>query len=278
MKLTVLVDNLVLGDRLIYGEPGLSFYIEADGKNILFDTGFSDLHIKNAQHLGVSLAKLDAVALSHGHNDHTWGLPFLLEYFIDQNVRRKLPLYLHPEVLAHKRDSHHNAGLNVDEYQLNGSFRLMKSVQPVFITPRLLFLGEIPRLTSFENQEPVSVWTGGDGLEKRDFVMEDTALVYKAAGGLVIITGCSHSGIVNIVRHAVDVTGESRILDIIGGLHLLTGSALTAPTVTELKAFAPAALHPCHCTSLEAKMALNAQVGPVFETGVGSVVCYDEPA
>ena len=74
MKLTVLVDNNTIIDRYFYGEPGVSYLIECDGGRYLFDTGYSDLFLKNAIKMGISLLELDAIIISHGHNDHTWGL------------------------------------------------------------------------------------------------------------------------------------------------------------------------------------------------------------
>lgn len=73
MKLTVLVDNNTFVDEYLIGEPGVSYYIECDGKKILFDLGYSDVFLKNAQTLKIDLSDIDDLVISHGHNDHTWG-------------------------------------------------------------------------------------------------------------------------------------------------------------------------------------------------------------
>ena len=87
MKLTVLVENTTLIDKYLLGEPGLSFLLEAGGKKILFDTGYSDVFIKNAKLLGIPLEDLDYIVISHGHNDHVGGLKPLLNLSFKKSVK-----------------------------------------------------------------------------------------------------------------------------------------------------------------------------------------------
>ncbi|MDD4160533.1 MAG: MBL fold metallo-hydrolase [Synergistaceae bacterium] len=103
LKLTVLVDNNTLIDKYLTAEPGLSFWIESDGRKILFDTGYSDVFIKNAQVLGINLNDIDVAVLSHGHNDHTWGLNHLVQYF-DRTMKSDMPeMIAHPGAFERKR-------------------------------------------------------------------------------------------------------------------------------------------------------------------------------
>ncbi|KUG29998.1 7,8 dihydropteroate synthase (methanopterin) [hydrocarbon metagenome] len=153
------------------------------------------------------------------------------------------------------------------------------------LTERLVFLGEIPRHFDFESAPPP-----GDRLRRAghdlpapgqapdpdlpDTLADDTALAYASPDGLVILTGCAHAGVCNIVRHARRVCGETRIRDIVGGLHLLDASpARLEATGRCLAEAAPAAVHPCHCTDLAAKIVLSRFV-PVSETGSGLVLDY----
>jgi 7,8-dihydropterin-6-yl-methyl-4-(beta-D-ribofuranosyl)aminobenzene 5'-phosphate synthase len=107
-----------------------------------------------------------------------------------------------------------------------------------------------------------------------DRLMDDSALVYLTEQGLVIMTGCSHAGIVNTIAYARKVCARQRIRDVVGGLHLKESDRGTLDaTVSYMKTIGPAALHPCHCTSLAAKIAL-AGVAPVGETGVGMRIEY----
>ena len=107
MKLTVLIDNNTLNDRYFLGEPGVSYFIETDGKKILFDVGYSDAFIQNARKLSIDLLNVDFVVLSHGHLDHTWGLiPLVRLYteriFEEQNAK-KPALVTHPLTLSSKK-------------------------------------------------------------------------------------------------------------------------------------------------------------------------------
>ena len=109
-----------------------------------------------------------------------------------------------------------------------------------------------------------------------DRVLDDSALVYQSQKGLVIITGCSHSGICNIIAHAQKVCKEDRVADIIGGFHLLNPTTdQLAGTLDFFKKLAPQAVHACHCTDLESKIALS-RVADIREVGVGLTLQYDE--
>jgi 7,8-dihydropterin-6-yl-methyl-4-(beta-D-ribofuranosyl)aminobenzene 5'-phosphate synthase len=147
----------------------------------------------------------------------------------------------------------------------------------------LIFLGEIPRTNSFEAQEPIGETltaptapgvVPGTSDWIPDYLPDDSALVYKGDDGLVIITGCSHSGIVNIVEYAIKVCGDTRISDIIGGFHLLDAPPARLDfTSKRLAALSPRAVHPCHCTDLAARIHLASAL-PVKELGVGMELRY----
>ncbi|SFK39733.1 7,8-dihydropterin-6-yl-methyl-4-(beta-D-ribofuranosyl)aminobenzene 5'-phosphate synthase [Desulfomicrobium apsheronum] len=276
MKLTVLVDNSTLIDRYYEGEPGLSLLIEEDGLKILFDCGYSDLFLKNAWKMGLSLDDLDFVLLSHGHMDHTWGLEALTRRLCELRLEgrpcKRPALVAHPEAFTSiALDQCPEIGplLEPEKLARHYDMRLGKAAQK--ISERLLFLGEIPRRIGFEQTEGIGFKEGQD---TPDRIMDDSALVYRGSEGLVIITGCSHAGICNIVAQAMDLTGESRIADIIGGLHLLSPSRERLEgTVEYLRRIGPETLSPCHCTDLNSKIALAA-VTPLREVGVGLEVSY----
>lgn len=276
MRLTVLVDNATLIDRYFKAEPALCLHIEADGKNILFDCGYSDLLVENARKLGISLANLDYVILSHGHLDHTWGLTALIRHMTElrlENRPCKRPtLIAHPLALTSVRlDPCPEIGSMLDHAQLARHFDLQLQATPVSLGANLHFLGEIPRNYLFERAAGIGV---KDGEQEADVVPDDSALAYRGQEGLVVITGCSHAGICNIVDHAMAVTGENRLADIIGGLHLLEAPAdRLSATVGYLQKTAPNMLSPCHCTDLNAKIALSS-VTLLREVGVGLVIDY----
>lgn len=278
MKLTVLLDNNTYTDRYFQGEPGLSYFIEADGQKVLFDVGYSDTFLKNAHKLGVNLYDLDYVVLSHGHLDHTWGLFALIQHFTEgflegQTVKRPC-LVAHPAVLASRKyRKMPEIGSLLTAEKLAAFFDVQLRREPRPLTEHLLYLGEIPRVTDFEAREPLGQVVKG-GQARDDDLRDDTALVYRAPDGLVVITGCSHSGICNIVGHARAICGDERVAEIIGGFHLQKPSReQLAGTIAYLSAVEPGAVHACHCTDLLSKIALAGSL-PLQEVGVGLALAF----
>ncbi len=276
MKLTILVDNNTLIGMNYFGEPGLSYYIEEGGHRILFDVGYSDVFLKNAYKMGISIQNIDYVILSHGHLDHTWGMSHLignLDYF-SGNRGKAVTLLTHPLALCPKIDEGEQIGFIYSEEVLKGCFNVKLSKAPVWISERLVYLGQIDRINDFENKRNIGV-TVENGIEKEDFLMDDSALVYKTDQGLVVITGCSHAGICNIIEYARRVCGEERILDIVGGFHLLNPSEPQLEATLEyMKRLHPGEVHACHCTDLRSKIALSGVVN-IKEVGVGTELEYE---
>lgn len=278
MKLTVLVDNNTEIDKYFYGEPGVSYLVETQGKKILFDTGYSDIFIKNANKMGESLQDLDYVVLSHGHNDHTWGLSHLNDWYSKQTrigEKNKKPILIaHKDTFLPKEFSGENIGADLIEEELIINFNMKLTEKVVFITEKLAFLGEILRDNDFENKVPIGKYKK-DGEIRDDYLLDDSALVYKGKNGLVIITGCSHAGICNIVSQAKKIFSETRIVDIIGGFHLLNPEEdLMTNTLEYLRNQGIEKIHPCHCTDLSSKIEL-AKIIDIGEVGVGMVFEYE---
>jgi 7,8-dihydropterin-6-yl-methyl-4-(beta-D-ribofuranosyl)aminobenzene 5'-phosphate synthase len=273
MKLTVLVDNNTFGERPFRGEPALAHLIEAEGKKILFDVGYSDVFVANAGKLHIDLLDVDFVVISHGHLDHTWGLVPLVrlhtEALMDKLPVKRPTLVAHPLTLLRKTyENLPEIGSLLPEDKLSGFFDVQLSREPVWLTDRLVFLGEIVRSNGFEAKKPIGKVLEG-GVEKDDFLLDDSALAYKSSDGLVIVTGCSHAGICNIVEQAREVCGEDRVVDIVGGLHLMDPPAEQLQgTVDYLEALRPGSVHAGHCTDLRSKIALS-RVVELKEVGVG---------
>lgn len=277
MKLTVLLDNNTFIDRYFYGEPGVAYLIEIEGKKILFDTGYTDAFIRNGQKMGVSFLNIDYIVISHGHTDHTWGLPFLIQHIIEGIIEgrtcKRPTLIAHPLICLTRIDDSIEIGSLLSEDKLNKHFNLSFTKKPLWITEKLVFLGEIERKNDFEAQKPIGKILK-DGVAEDDYLLDDSALVYCSLEGLVIITACSHSGICNIIEYAKKVCADERILDIIGGLHLLNPEERQLEkTVEYFKHQNLRSLYACHCTDLYSKIALS-RAANVKEVGVGMVLEY----
>lgn len=275
MELFVLVDNHTLIDRYFRGEPALSLLLRDGDSDILFDTGYSDLFIDNAQKMGVDPLLAGQVVLSHGHLDHTGGLDALVKRHIEASIEgreTKMPqLLAHPAVFDPKRDEEgRNIGCFIDRTAL-GDVRL--SAEPVWLTDRVLFLGEIERRFDFEGKQAVGeVLHGGRWVP--DMVADDTGIACITDEGLVVVTGCAHAGICNTIEQARELTGERRVADVIGGFHLIAApDEQIRATCTFFEDLKPSAVHACHCTGFRATVAL-ANAAPLHEVGAGLQLCY----
>lgn len=278
MKLTVLVDNNTLTDSYFLAEPALSLFIEDTGARVLFDAGYSDAFLTNARRKGLDLLHLDWVALSHGHLDHTWGLDALIRHHLERASQgmavAKPKLLAHPQAFATRHaDSLPEIGMLLTEGKLSRHFEPVLATGPVWLTERLVWLGEIPRTNDFEHSRPMGQREEPSG-PVGDLLPDDTALAYMGEGGLTVISGCAHAGICNTVEHARNVTGVDRVRTILGGFHLLNAPApWLAATADHLARLDLDALYPCHCTDLAAKIALAARC-PVREVGAGmELIC-----
>lgn len=277
MQLTILVDNNTLIDRYFLAEPGFSCLLQDDDTRLLFDVGYSSIFLENAWKLGCNLAELDYVALSHSHLDHTWGLDPLIRYYAELQIEgrpfKRPKLVAHPQLfISVSAESFPEFGTLLSQEKLAKHFPPQLSAQPQRLSERLVFLGEIPRRNDFEG---TLTFGRKDGAAEDDRVIEDSALVYESKEGLVILTGCSHAGICNIIEYAREVCHDTRVVDVVGGFHLQDPpKRQLEETLAYFEALRPQCVHACHCTDLASKIAL-ARVANVQEVGVGLSLEYD---
>ncbi len=221
---------------------------------MLFDFGLSEFGAAfNADTLNANLTDVAAMALSHGHMDHTGGL-----HQLAQKVGKTgLPLIAHPAVFRRPRYLKITEDFRVyfpaftRKAVAEAGLELVESRDPYsLLDGDFLFLGEIPRQTEFEKGMP-NAYYEQEGAEQVDFIEDDTAMVMNLRDkGLVILSGCAHAGIINTINHARNVTGVSDIHAVMGGFHL-TGehfAPFIPPTTEALQAFAPDYVIPTHCT------------------------------
>jgi 7,8-dihydropterin-6-yl-methyl-4-(beta-D-ribofuranosyl)aminobenzene 5'-phosphate synthase len=239
-------------------------------RSILFDFGFSEQGAAlNADALSLDLSTVEALVLSHGHMDHFGGLAPLVE----RVGKKGLELVLHPSAFRKNRyvkvTDDFKIGmpaLTQEKIQAAG-ISLVETQEPrTLLEGSLLFLGQIPKQTDFEKGMP-SMHYSEEGQEKWDPIEEDSAVVANVKGkGLVVLSGCAHSGIVNTVTFAKEVTGVDQIYVIMGGFHL-TGAdfePIIGPTTEALKSFNPQYVVPTHCTGRKAVMHIENEMPDKF--------------
>lgn len=269
MKLKVLEDNNTFIDNYYLGEPAVSYYIEDEDTKILFDTGYSDAFIKNAESMNINLRKIDKIVISHGHNDHTGGLKYLFKNINNKNIE----LIAHSECFNKKICDNEYIGTSMIKEELEQVCNLRLENSTLKISKNIIFLGEIPQSNNFEKREVIGK-CNKSGKMIDDIVKDDTAIVCKSKKGLFIITGCSHSGICNIIEYARSVCKENRVYGVIGGFHLFDVSEKLNKTIKYLKEIKPELIYPCHCISLDAKIEMGKQL-KINEVGVGLEINID---
>jgi 7,8-dihydropterin-6-yl-methyl-4-(beta-D-ribofuranosyl)aminobenzene 5'-phosphate synthase len=263
MKLSVIVDNNTIIDSYYWGEPGVSYLIEDAGTTFLFDMGYSDLVIRNLNIMGINRDAIHTIVLSHGHDDHTKGL----KPFFESVSNPQINLIGHPDVFNLKEYEGLKISSPFSKIEIEKLCKLTLTKKPIKVSENITFLGEIPRKMLFEKPRPIGrQWMNGEWIP--DLLWDDSGLVYKTTEGIFVITGCSHSGICNIIEQAKAVTGEDRVLGVIGGFHLFEVNEQVLQTIDYFKKNKITNLYPCHCTSFEVKAAIHREL-PIHEVGVG---------
>ena len=228
---------------------------------VLFDTGISPTGMtENAARLDVDWSQVQGVVLSHGHFDHAGGFAGLA------GATRAMPMTVHPGIWTHRRLAPPGVEPSVfptlSRRALEGEgFEVIERRQPsLLLDGSVLITGEVDRVTDFEHGMPPVHQALVDGTWQHDpLVIDDQALVVHVRGkGLVVLTGCGHAGAVNIVRHAMRLTGVDQLHALLGGLHL-GGPAfepVVPPTIAALTELSPELIVPGHCTGWKAQHAM----------------------
>jgi 7,8-dihydropterin-6-yl-methyl-4-(beta-D-ribofuranosyl)aminobenzene 5'-phosphate synthase len=253
INLTTLTENTAT--RGFIGEWGLSIFIEADNKHILFDTGPSFSAIYNAQLLGIDLKTIDTIVLSHGHFDHTGGLKDILAR------KGAVDVIAHPDIWGKKYsfrgNNYHYTGIPFSKEQLEGlGARFILSRDPIWISDNIVTSGEVPFITGYEETDQ-SLYTMDNNSLIRDNFTDDLSLAIKTDKGLSIFLGCAHRGMINIINHFQQTTGEERVYSVMGGTHLISASQERLDkTIADLKKTGIQKLGVSHCTGFDASIRL----------------------
>jgi 7,8-dihydropterin-6-yl-methyl-4-(beta-D-ribofuranosyl)aminobenzene 5'-phosphate synthase len=265
----------------LHAEHGFSMLVTihkgAETSQVIFDTGMTPEGMTgNMRRLGIDAGDVEVVVLSHGHFDHTTGL----DGFVRAVGRPNIPVVVHPLLWSRRR----LAIPGIDPIEIPTMSRRALEAAGFDIvearTPSLLFrnsvlvTGEVARTTGFETGMPFHEADFGHGFEPDPLILDDQALVVHLKDkGLVVLTGCGHAGIVNIVRHAQRLTGVERLHAVFGGFHLNGPlfAPVIGPTVHALGELAPEVIVPAHCTGWDAAYAIAARLPDAFiQNSVGT--------
>lgn len=266
MKISVLMENTALSPEFAC-EHGLSLYIETQAGKILFDTGKSGLFLKNAHLMGINLAQVDFAILSHGHFDHGGGLMSFMQ------VNQKAPIYMHEKAFGEhfsKRERNDNGlfPIGIDPL-IKNSPRLQMLKGDFSVGKGLLLFSAVPgqKLQSQSNKNLLR--REGEQLVPDPFFHEQNLIISEGDKN-ILISGCAHRGIVNILEQAVHLAG-SPMDAVVGGFHLSSPSRGTTESDETIEAIARALLdwptryYTCHCTGLEPYAKLKKLMGDQIE-------------
>ncbi|WP_432667228.1 MBL fold metallo-hydrolase [Wukongibacter baidiensis] len=255
LRFHILSNNHASKEELLT-EHGLSVLVETDEKKILFDTGESDIFLHNSKKMGHDINSVDYIVLSHGHYDHTTGLKCF--NFDDSSAN----LCIHPGALKEKykviNDEEKYIGIpwGLDDINIKEE-RIVFNPKLKHLTENIMAISEIPRITDFEEIPKHFKIKEKDEL-KDDTFLDEQMLVVKTEKGIVILLGCSHPGVINCIKHAMQLTDESRVRAVIGGMHLKEASTSQLhKTIESLKDMGIDKVFPMHCTGTESMIEMK---------------------
>jgi 7,8-dihydropterin-6-yl-methyl-4-(beta-D-ribofuranosyl)aminobenzene 5'-phosphate synthase len=302
-EVTIVVDNFVdllmagsddvrrysdtnFGDRdQLIAEHGFCALVTVESRgrrsSILYDGGLTPTALaRNLDLLQVPVRDLRALVISHGHADHHGGLEALFQ----RNGRQRLPLVIHPEAWR-ERKIIFPTGAEVSlpppsrrDLEAEGVELIEELGQTLLLDSSVLVSGQVERLTAFERGFPIHYAHSTAGWKPDPMIWDDQNLIVNVRGkGLVIVSGCSHAGAVNVLRNAQRLTGEKRVAGFIGGLHLTGGifEPVIEPTVDAFASAGVGRLLPAHCTGWRAVHRLAKALPDAFvQPAVGTVVTF----
>lgn len=275
MKITILCENTV-GKLIGSGEHGFSAFIETDQRNYLFDTGSGHSVVGNSLLLNKDLRTVQKIFISHGHYDHTGGLPEVLK------LKGKVDVHAHPHVFLdriavhkqNKKETKRFVGIPYKKRYLEFlGANFVFNTDFIEVEKDIFLTGEVPRKTLFEKPDP-RLFREIDGKAIQDIFSDDQSLIIDTEKGLVLILGCAHSGMINIINHVINKTGKENFHAILGGTHLdfLTPEQLEE-SIKSLKKMKIKKIGVSHCTGMRTAFRLHQEFGDRFFYGcVGSVL------
>lgn len=262
MRFKVLMENKTDGPGCV-AEHGLSIYIEAQGRKLLFDTGSSPLFVENARAMSVDLSQVEALVISHGHYDHTGGVPHFCE------LNKIAPIYIHQgafyDTYGKEADGQwesRTCGIRWNDQERSGiDPRIVRTDGAAWLSENIVISGTIPKIPGFEPTETF-YRKFSDGSYEPDPMDHEQILVVREPEGLYVFSGCSHRGVVPAVRCARELFGGERVAVLVAGMHLYSaGKDMRQKVVEQIRKEEMDLVMPVHCTGIDAICDLKTALG-----------------
>ncbi len=273
VRITVLAENSVVVPFNVIGEHGFSAFVETRQFSFLFDTGQGKALINNALALKKDLSTIKFLFISHGHYDHTGGIADLLK------IKSPLPVYIHKDAFTKrywfKGGIKKYIGIPFEKaylQSLGAEFIYEKEFRE--IEKGVFASGEVPRKTPFEKIDAEMMVENENGELVQDQIWDDFSLAIDTSKGLIVILGCAHAGIVNILNHFIEKTGRKEIYAVLGGTHLgFATDKQIEETLKVIEKYNIQKLGASHCTGLQISAKLYEKLKDrFFFAGAGSVL------
>ena len=265
MKIAMLLENNKI-DKTYKNEHGLSIYIEFGEHKILFDTGPSNTYLKNAAKMGVNVAEIDTIIISHGHSDHIAGLPFfpnnkqLQRVIMSQNIHTPFWIKAGPKFV--------NVGIKQQQFE--------HLQQKILYVDKMFTLTENIKIIGLGNQQAHSgnLYMGERSNRQLDTFSHEIFLIIEQNNELVVFTGCSHNGIINIMNAITEEFPMKKIKAVIGGFHLIklpylnnlnTSKQNVLTLAKALKTYHVETYYSCHCTGKKGMKIMRTVLGNRLE-------------
>lgn len=276
VRIVTLVENTAPKPGIL-AEHGLSILVDVSGLSVMLDCGETDVVARNARAMGMDLARIRHLVVSHGHRDHAGGLMDLLG-----SARASIVVHAHPDMWKPRYALLQGGELSfrgvpfVREQleSLGAKFNLAEG--PAQLAEHVLTTGPIPLRTDFEELDQNLVIRTPEGL-RQDEVLDDQALVLRTPKGLVVLLGCAHRGMINTLMRAQEISGEERIYAVLGGTHLgFSSQSQVEQSVAALKEMGVENIGVSHCTGLSAAAVLSREFGNrFFYNNVGTCIEWE---
>ncbi|MGA2479481.1 MAG: MBL fold metallo-hydrolase [Spirochaetia bacterium] len=275
LRFTILVDDS-LGNPDLQSEHGLSVWIDADHFRVLFDTGQGTMALQNARRLGFEPAEIDAIAISHGHYDHTGGMLATLA------ACQKAHVFLHPEALRGRHASSAGGTVRAVGFPLGAGELFATRKEYVHWTtavthlhPAVFTTGEIPR--TYPAEVPAGKFFLDAECRNPDPFRDEQALAFETGEGVMVFLGCSHAGVHNALECALNHSRSGRLRAVVGGMHLGKASPEAVMQLAdEIEKLHPQLVCPCHCTGNAAREQLKRRFPDAyFEVRTGSTLTFN---